>query len=127
MMNRYLNRSNKPSSEISEEFSDFGEKLRLPRHISALESKTHSSTDRLGKTKHKTKISSQNSSDRGNQAIELAVGISRYQLSYPSQQKHLENLHRNLKHRLKVAVARGDSQLVSILQEEFRQLETNVG
>lgn len=119
---------NKPRLEtIDREICDPWVKPKLPRHLSALESATHSSIDRLGKANQNAKIFSQDLNYEENQAIELAVSISRYQLSdRPSQQKHLENLRCNLHHRLEVAVAVGNSQLVKMLQEEFRQLEASV-
>lgn len=119
--------SDRPSLEISEEFSDVSAKPRLPRHISTLASETHSSMDRLSKTNYNKRIFAQNSSCPQNPAINLAVSISQYQLSdRPLRQKHLENLRGNLQHRLEVAVAGKNSQLVSMLQQEFRQLEANV-
>ena len=124
---RYSNHSNnQPSSEISEEFSYVSAKPRLPRHVSTFESKTYRVIDRLGKSSQNERIFTQNSSCAEIPAIHLAVSISQYQLSRPLRQKHLENLRGNLQHRLEVAVAGGNSQLVTILQQEFRQLEANV-
>lgn len=36
---------------------------------------------------------------------------------------HLENIHRNIKHRVQIAQAKGDENLMHLLEEESKQLE----
>ncbi len=101
-------------------------KLKLPRHISSLESKAHVNASNLDAINHQPKIGSNNLDSDQAEAIDLAVSILKYQLkNYTSKQKHLENVRSNLRHRLQVAQTQGNIQLVHILEEEFRQLETS--
>lgn len=100
-------------------------KLKLPRHISSLESKTRVNSN-LDEINHKSVICLTNLDSDSVEAIDLAVSILKYQLKdRASKQKHLENVRCNLRHRLQVAQVQGNSQLVDILQEEFRQLEAS--
>ncbi|MGF1589477.1 MAG: hypothetical protein ACFCU7_09560 [Pleurocapsa sp.] len=99
-------------------------KLRLPRHISSLESKARVNASNLGKINPQSKIASLNLDFQEVEAIDLAVSILKYQLKdFASKQKHLENIRCNLRHRLQVAQMQGNIKLVHILQEEFKQLE----
>lgn len=95
-------------------------KPRLPRHISSLESKTHTIQERW--RRESNSVFEPNSSS--SQAIDLAVNISRYQLrDRASIQKHSENVRSSLERRLRVAIARGNYPLVALLQAEFEQLQ----
>ncbi len=103
-------------------------KLKLPRHISSLESKArvNSNLGNLDEINYQSVICSTNLDSYPAEAIDLAVSILKYQLKdLASKQKHLENVRCNLRHRLQVAQVQGNSQLVNILQEEFRQLEAS--
>lgn len=99
-------------------------KTRLPRHISCLESSQH---NRTIKALHQdSQTCSANRNTYSAKATNLAVNILRYQLQDTlAQQKHQENLHNNLQHRLKVAQIMKNYQLVTMLQEEFKQLEAS--
>lgn len=99
---------------------------KLPRHIFSLESKiTHRSSKIALKFPHRQAYSV-NPADRAT-ANNLAVNILQYQLKdRTSQQKHQENIHRNLRHRLEVATASGNQELIDILEAEFKQLETTI-
>ena len=97
-----------------------------PRHISSLESRTHSSRDRLAKAKNLSKSYFNNSKLDPSQAIDLAVNISQYQLrDRASLQKHSENIFANLEHRLQVARERENARLIALLQAELKQLQAN--
>lgn len=104
---------------------DRQKKLKLPRHISSLESKGRLNST-LDEINYQSVICSANLESHPAEAIDLAVSILKYQLKdLASKQKHLENVRCNLRHRLQVAQVQGNSQLVNILQEEFRQLEAS--
>ena len=96
---------------------------RLPRHISSLESPKH-----LKIVKSNLLNTSLYSKEKPNKMAEesnLAVKILTYQLKdKAAQQKHIANLRSNLQRRFEVAKAAQDSQLMIMLQEEFRQLST---
>ena len=96
---------------------------RLPRHISSLESPKH-----LKIVKSNLLNTSLYSKEKPNKMAEesnLAVKILTYQLKdKAAQQKHIANLRSNLQRRFEVAKAAQDSQLMMMLQEEFRQLST---
>lgn len=98
---------------------------KLPRHISCLESKNYRQSGNLNQAiQIRTSCSTDLAGDK-TEEINLAVNILKYQLNdRVSKEKHLENVRRNLQHRLEVAKATKNCQLVTILQEEFRQLET---
>ena len=97
-----------------------------PRHISSLESRTHSTRDRLAKANSSSK-SYFDSANNSSQAIELAVNISQYQLrDRASLQKHSENVRSSLEHRLQVARERENARLVALLLAELKQLQTNI-
>lgn len=51
-----------------------------------------------------------------------AVTILRYQLDQKAKQAHLDNLKRNLERRLQSAKENGNSELVAILNREFKEL-----
>ena len=97
-----------------------------PRHISALESKTHSSKDRLARAKNLSRPYFNSSKFNPSQAIDLAVNISRYQFrDRASLQKHSENVRSSLKHRLQMARERENARLIALLLAELKQLQTN--
>jgi hypothetical protein len=101
-------------------------KPRLPRHISSLESphriraiKTH-----LRQAPKKCPLD-QNASPvvASNQAIDML----RDQLQDTVfAEKYLANVRRNLQYRLEVAQSEENCQLVTILQEEVKQLEASI-
>ena len=96
---------------------------RLPRHISSLESPKHFkiAKSNLLTTSPYPKQKPTKLAEEGN----LAVKILTYQLKdKAAQQKHIDNLRSNLQRRFEVAKAAQDSQLMTMLQEEFRQLST---
>lgn len=99
--------------------------IKLPRHISCWETKSHRNLEESNKIKRVSKTCSLNA--RKSQATNLAVNILKYQLRDRfSRQKHWKNIQDNLEHRLKKAQANGDDRLVSILQAEFRQLMAGI-
>lgn len=99
-------------------------KIRLPRHISSLESPQHHRTTN-GSMHQIAQKCPTNQDAYPAEATNLAVNILRYQLQDSmAQQKHLENLRNNLQHRLTVAQTNKNCQLVTMLQEESKQLET---
>lgn len=106
--------------------SPSSEKPRLPRHISSLEAPSHS---RAIKTHlHQAPKNcplNQNASPvvASNQAIDML----RDQLQDTVfTEKYLENVRRNLQYRLEVAQLEENWQLVTMLQEEVRQLEESI-
>lgn len=112
-----------PVEIIATEVTDWHSKHKLPRHICQLESKPHRGQSQIGQMNHKPRICKlePNPTSTGH----LAWDILRYQLSdRQAKQKHLENVRSNLERRLQVAQAQGNNQLVKILRDEFRQLET---
>lgn len=112
-------------SEIIDRHLNYRQSL-LPRHISRLTSKAHSSQERLAMANRLQQNLVSTNFDRS-QATALAVNISRYQLSdRDSIQKHSQNIRSSLEHRLEVAIARGNSQLIALLQTELKQLQTSV-
>ena len=95
-----------------------------PRHISSLESKTHSSRDRL--VRALSKSYSDNSKFNFTQVRDLAINISQYQLRDRALlEKHSENVRFSLEHRLQVARERENNRLVALLLTELKQLQTN--
>lgn len=99
-------------------------KPRLPRHISAWETsgRNQAIASSLYQAPNKCPL---DHNLKSAQATNLAVNILRYQLQdHVAQQKHWENLRCNLQHRLEVARSTNNTQLLTILQAEFRQLET---
>lgn len=127
-MSCYSNiRRYKHHSEIIEtEISDWRSQTYLPRHMFVPETKSHRGRHNLGKIDRlPPRIC--HIEPAGKKNTNLAVNILKYQLSdRASQQKHLENLRRNLEHRLQVAKSQGNSQLLNLLQEEYRQLKTAI-
>ncbi|NJK55095.1 MAG: hypothetical protein HC939_03510 [Pleurocapsa sp. SU_5_0] len=100
-------------------------KISLPRHISSLESPQHNRTTNARMHQIAQKCPT-NPDAYPAAATNLAVNILRYQLQDSmAQQKHLENLRNNLQHRLAIAQTNKNCQLVTMLQEESRQLETS--
>lgn len=113
-----------PYSEISDRvWSDRHHKFRLPSHISTLESYSHGNIrPNLFKAVQKCPLQRQSDS---NKTVD-AVKILQYQLQDDaSQRQHLVNLRSNLMRRLQVAKSTNNNQLVTLLQEEFRQLEVS--
>lgn len=116
--------NNLPYSEMSDcSRLDRQQKSRLPRHISALESYGHSNIrPEIFKAVQKCPLNRQPDSNE----VVNAVKILQYQLQdNASQRQHLKNLRSNLMHRLQVAKSTNNIQLVTLLQEEFRQLEVS--
>ena len=120
-LSSYPNRGKKYPLEIIDIETVARQKPRLPRHISTLESKISNHFNLSEVQQPKTcPLASESLNST------VAWNILKYQLSdRASQQKHGENVRSSLKHRLEVARAMGNKQLVRILQEEFRQLETS--
>jgi hypothetical protein len=114
-------------SELSDRHvSSSSEKPRLPRHISSLESPSHSRVmkARLHQAPEKCPLN-QNTSPVV--ASNQAVNMLRYQLQDTAfAEKYLENVRRNLQYRLEVAQVEEKCQLVTMLQEEVRQLEASI-
>ncbi|MEL6787242.1 MAG: hypothetical protein AAFO76_07485 [Cyanobacteria bacterium J06607_15] len=101
-------------------------KIRLPRHIATLETPQRCQAY-CAKSLATGSNCTNNQQQYRTEAINLAVSILDYQLKNgAAQQKHLENLRSNLQHRWEVAKANQNSQLMMMLQHEFRQLETSV-
>ena len=99
---------------------------KLPRHILSIESQSHrgqgSNIEQINYVP-RTFLVKPSQAEKAS----FALDILKYQLSDRQvRQKHSENLRCNLQHRLQMAKKQGNNQLVSILQEEFRQLETSV-
>jgi hypothetical protein len=116
----------KYQSEIVEtEITDWYSQHNLPRYISAPETKSYQGGHNLGKIDYTVRVCHVNAGKPTK--TDLAWNILKYQLSdRASQQKHLENVRSNLEHRLQVAKTTGNNQLVNILQDEYRQLETSI-
>ncbi|MEM7592848.1 MAG: hypothetical protein AAF383_15245 [Cyanobacteria bacterium P01_A01_bin.83] len=127
MLNLSPNRNNRINQmrveKIDLEINDRETKLKLPRHVSCLENKSYSLKSRSTITDKIPDACSLDQNYNSVEAINLAVDIIKYQLhDRLCQQKHLENLLINLKHRIEVARATGNAQLVNILQQEFSEL-----
>jgi hypothetical protein len=106
--------------------SALSEKPRLPRHISSLESpnRTRAAKARLHQAPKKCPLN-QNASPA--EASNQAVDMLRYQLQDTVfAEKYLANVRRNLQYRLEVAQVEENCQLVTMLQEEVRQLEASI-
>ncbi len=122
----------KSSLEITEaEITTYGRSQNLnhsyPRHISQWETKSHRNINSVVSQGGYTPKVCQISTYQTQTTTNLALNILKYQLSdRQAKQKHLENIRRNLERRLQVAKAQGNNQLVNILQEEFRQLQTSI-
>lgn len=101
-------------------------KQKLPRHIFCLESKGYQADIATRSSKMCPEFLAK--SDRHQQeTINLAVYILKYQLNdHASRQKHRENVCYSLKYRLSLAYAKGNRELVNILQAEARQLEATI-
>ncbi|ELS01624.1 hypothetical protein Xen7305DRAFT_00013290 [Xenococcus sp. PCC 7305] len=95
-------------------------KPNYPRHLGSRESQLHRSPGSIfhdGLAKPKTCHISCNNSE--------AFNILKYQLKDQKIQKaHLENVRQNLNRRLQKARARGDEKLITLLNQESRQLES---
>ncbi|MEM8720043.1 MAG: hypothetical protein AAGE84_12130 [Cyanobacteria bacterium P01_G01_bin.39] len=127
MLNLSPNRNNRlyqmRVEKIDLEINNRETKLRLPRHISCLENRSYSATSRSTITEKIPHACSLELDSNRVEAINLAVDIIKYQLhDRLCQQKHLENILVNLRHRIEVASATGNAQLVNILQQEFSEL-----
>ncbi len=115
------------SEKIGLEIANIEINPKLPRHISGLSSKKHREIGKQGQASQMPTVCSINLDPEPAETINLAVDILKYQLNdRASKQKHVENVRRNLQHRLQVAQASENRELMSILQEEFRQLEATV-
>lgn len=124
-LSRHSDRINEISNKtVISEIGALAPKARKPRHMSVLESPNRRQQARQGlfSTVRQCPLKQQ---DKSAEATNLAVNILRYQLGdSTSQDRHLNNLRSNLQHRLKVARAENNEQLVTMLWDEFRQLET---
>lgn len=94
------------------------------RHISQWETKSHrNSLTQFGYAPRVCQLSTYKTQTTTN----LPLNILRYQLSdRQAKQKHFDNIRQNLNRRLQIAKAEKNSQLINILQEEYRQLETSI-
>lgn len=100
-------------------------RIKLPRHIAALESYQHNRQVRSSLPLAEQKRPAHRDTCTA-EATNLAVNILCYQLKDTvAQQKHLENVRNNLQHRLAVAQTKQNQQLITMLQEESRQLEAS--
>ena len=96
-----------------------------PRHIAQWESSSHrgDNISRIGIPPKTCKIQNAKTSATAN----LAVDILQYQLSDRITQKiHLESVRRSLEKRLQIAKEKGDCRLVTLLEDEFEQLEITI-
>ncbi len=131
MFNLSSHPDRQPSKRYSEtidlEIPSGKREQKLPRHISCLESKNYRQSGHLNQAIQLRTSCLTNLAVHKAEEMNLAVNILKYQLNdHASKQKHLENVRCKLQYRLEVAKATKNSQLVSILQEEFRQLETSL-
>ena len=112
------------SDIVETEISDWRSRTYLPRHIYAPETKScKGGREELGKADYMPR-SCRIESEKQNNA-NTAVNILKYQIGDRTyRQKHLENLRLNLERRLQVAKSQGNSQLLDLLQNEYKQLET---
>jgi len=107
------------------EIDAFAKKPSRPRHISVLESPTHSRKV-CQSLFYPVRQCPLNQQGKSAEATNLAVNILRYQLQDSiSQNQHLNNLRSNLQHRLEVAQAEKNERLITMLREEFQQLEAS--
>ena len=114
-------------SEIIEtEISDWQSSHSLPHHRSILETKSHRNRyPNFNPINYVPRVCRIN--PKPEDQINTAIDILKYQLSdRDSRQKHLENVRFSLQHRLQVARATGNNQLIDILQAESQQLETSI-
>lgn len=128
MLNLFYDQDNQPSQRYSEKIDseNFPRQVtpKLPRHLSCLESKNYRQTGNQSKTSQLNTTCPTNLATDQLETINSAQNILKYQLSdRAAQQKHLENVRRNLQHRIEVAKAKKNHQLVRMLQEESRLLE----
>ena len=116
------NRGNFSFSDVEDFRFPEVEHNRLPRHISSLESPNH----KIANSNSLLVSPSPTQKKAGEVKVSnLAVSILTYQLrDNAARQKHLVNLRSNLQHRFEVAKAAQNTQLMTMLQEEFRQLST---
>ncbi|MGL5834444.1 MAG: hypothetical protein ACRC1Z_14595 [Waterburya sp.] len=126
-----LSSSNYQADQWDRELSDrhvshSSEKPRLPRHISSLESFSRSRAVKSPLHQAPKKCPLNQKTFPGltsNQAVDML----RDQLQDTVfTEKYLENVRRNLQYRLEVAQLEENCQLVTMLQEEVRQLETSI-
>ena len=123
-LSSYLNnRGNFSYSDVEDFRFPKVEPDRLPRHISSLES-----PDRKIANSNSLLVLSKSASQKKAEEVKvsnLSVSILTYQLKdNAARQKHLANLRSNLQHRFEVAKAAQNTQLMTILQEEFQQLSS---
>ncbi|MEM8676191.1 MAG: hypothetical protein AAGF83_20345 [Cyanobacteria bacterium P01_G01_bin.67] len=112
--------------KIDLEIHNQEQKPKLPRHISSLENKSYYQSAHCLQASQIPNKCSLNPDSSGADRINLAVDILKYQLKdRASQQKHLKNLRDNIRHRLKVANAKGNRELADVLQKEFKELAIN--
>lgn len=122
-----FSQSRKPkyqSEIIDSEITNWHQDISLPRHISAPSTKSHRVRSRFYEVRYAPKVC-QLDLDESKKA-NLALDILKYQLKdRTSQKQHLENLRTNLERRLQVAKSQGNTQLVNILQNEYKQLSNS--
>lgn len=112
------------SEIISTEITDWHNRhIQLPHHISVPETKSYRERYHLNQINAAPRVCRIDTYKPS--TTNLALDILKYQLSdRASKQKHLENVRSNLQRRIEVAKAQGNRQLIDILQDEYRQLET---
>ena len=102
------------------------DKYSYPRHISQLKSPSHrgyrNTVSRIAPLPKTCNLPSSSTHSQ----VNAAVNILQYQLSDRiSQQNHLASVRHSLKRRLQAAKAKGDRELVDLLNDEFQQLKTS--
>ena len=99
---------------------------QLPRHISAPSTQSHRGIANFDKHHciYQPRVCAIDACK--SQQTSVTTDLSKYQLNdRVAIEKHRRNLIANLKYRLQIAQAKGNSQLIDILQDEYRQLETS--
>lgn len=115
-----VSRNSESCSPVVELGISNNNQYQRPRHISVRETNSHRGQGAFNHLNYRPKTCRL----KPVQELNVAVDILRYQLSdHATQQKHLENVRCNLRHRLEVAKAKGNNQLVNIIQAEYRELE----
>jgi len=93
---------------------------RRPRHLNSIESPAHSRKNISSPFQIRQCPLKQ---EREAAATNLAVNILQYQLQDRVSQQHFKNLRSNLQYRLQVAIAAKNEPLITMLQQEFEQLQ----
>ena len=118
-------RDDRQRTEIVEtEISDWYSIHHLPRHLSTFETKSHRGRHNLCQVNYVPKACQTDTAEATK--INL-INILKYQLGDNAlKQKHIENVRLNLEHRLQMAKATGNNQLVDLLQDEYKQLKASI-